>query len=224
MKGSFSPSTASLCLAAIAHTYLLFHCFPYVGMLQLYYFHWFHLEQRLITSASRLTLFSGYMAATLPRTFRGNLMGDVTVDSVGWYAGLLGTAFTTGRCLSFIPWKRRRKTGGVKNTLLLSLFLSAICSLWFGMSRTFLGALVARFFLGFSNTLSGCVKRIAIDAEKAAARAAKEADERGDQEPKMDKPQELVPARVLAIMWVSHFPKDGCRDWDCLACAISWSI
>jgi hypothetical protein len=150
------------------------------------------------------------MAVMLPHTAKGNLTDDVTVDSAGWYAGLLGTAFTTGRCLSFIPWKRRRKTGGVKNTLLLSLFLSALCSLWFGMSRTFLGALVARFFLGFSNTLSGCVKRIAIDAEMAAAKKAiakEEADDerRSDRETKIEKHQEeLSPAQVLAIMWVSR--------------------
>lgn len=178
-----SGATASLCLVAITHTYLLFHCFPYIG----------------------------YMALTL----RHDLVfgNSVTVDSVGWYAGLLGTAFTSGRCLGFVPWKTIRQTLGVKKTLLLSLLLEAICSLWFGLSRTYLSALVARFFLGLSNTLSGCIKRIAIDRERAAAaeRVKKEATERAsgagrfsDLLDSKDAPREdLALARVLAFMWVS---------------------
>lgn len=160
----FNGATASLCLTAITHTYLLFHCFPYVG----------------------------YMAVQLD----GHFVRDATVDSAGLYAGLLGTAFTTGRCLSFVPWKMLRQRFSVKATLLFSLFLSALCSLWFGTSRTFLSALAARFGLGLSNTLSGCVKRIAIDRERRVLAAAKKDDDKGTKIK-----EELAPARVLAVMW-----------------------
>ena len=147
-----TSSTLALCLASITHTYLLFHCFPYLG----------------------------YMSITLLSNNQDKDSGNnITVDDAGIYAGLLGTAFTLGRCLSFVPWKWARHSttvmgsrgarGGVKNTLLLSLVLSSIGSIWFGLSTTFLSALVARFFLGLSNTISGCVKRGAINNEQHIA-------------------------------------------------------
>jgi hypothetical protein len=99
---------------------------------------------------------------------------------------------------------------GVKNTLLLSLLLEAICSICFGMSTTYPSALVARFFLGLSNTLSGCIKRIAINRERAAAaERARQAKENGlyasiNHPLKKDQPEEdLALARVLAFMWAS---------------------
>ncbi|CAB9515556.1 Oxidation resistance protein 1 [Seminavis robusta] len=171
-----SGATASLCLAAITHTYLLFHCAPYVG----------------------------YMSTMLPHQLHGRVARNVSVDSVGWYAGLLGTAFTTGRCLSFVPWKIYRHSSsagnssslaGVKNSLLLSLGLSAVCSLWFGLSRTYTSALLARFALGLSNTLSGCVKRAAIDRGKQLR------EQHNTNAAIASREEELAPARVLAVMW-----------------------
>ena len=162
--GGVSAATASLCLVAITHTYLLFHMYPYIC----------------------------YMAVTLPLPSK-----TVTVDSVGTYTGLLGTAFTTGRCLGFVPWKLARQRMAVKNTLLWSLGLSTLCSLWFGVSKTYLSALLSRFCLGLANTLSGCVKRIAIDREKAAASRAQEGESNVVQR------AEMAPAKVLAVMWVS---------------------
>eukprot|EP00588_Corethron_pennatum_P035760 CAMPEP_0194348742 /NCGR_PEP_ID=MMETSP0171-20130528/106694_1 /TAXON_ID=218684 /ORGANISM="Corethron pennatum, Strain L29A3" /LENGTH=912 /DNA_ID=CAMNT_0039116105 /DNA_START=156 /DNA_END=2894 /DNA_ORIENTATION=- len=97
----------------------------------------------------------------------------VTLDNVGIYVGFLGTAFTAGRCLGFVPWKHVRNHIGGRATLALSLFLSAVCSVWFGLcSRTFSSALVARFFLGFSNAISGCVKRAAIERERQTSSAS----------------------------------------------------
>lgn len=172
-----SAATASLCLVAVTHTYLLFHCFPYIG----------------------------YMAVSLQQQNSSpSSTNSVTVDSVGWLAGLLGTAFTTGRCLSFVPWKimRHRHTSN-KHSLLLSLLLSSICSIWFGLSTTYWSALTARFCLGLSNTLSGCVKRIAIDKEKMqAARKYKAANEvQGQEVGSETKQDESVTGRVLAAMW-----------------------
>ncbi|KAL3913864.1 MAG: hypothetical protein SGARI_000438 [Bacillariaceae sp.] len=108
---------------------------------------------------------------------------------------------------------RHNRKVGVKKTLILSLFLSAVCSLWFGCSRSYLTALIARFCLGLSNSLSGCVKRISMDH---AAMAAKQEynkllstdDNNGKhdnyQKEKMDhlrqRKEEMVPAAVLSVM------------------------
>lgn len=137
---------------------------------------------------------------------------NVNVDSVGWYAGLLGTAFTSGRFLSFVAWRRiRYHFMSVKQALMLSLALSAICSVWFGLSRTYLQALLARLFLGISNALSGCIKRITMDRAIAAHTEKKikqetnddEEGENGDNNNNKDNKQreeELAPAFVLSIM------------------------
>jgi hypothetical protein len=125
----------------------------------------------------------------------------ITVDSAGWYAGLLGTAFSAGRYVSFIPWKRTRHlpTMSVKRTLMMSLFLSAICSIWFGLSRSYIGALLARFCLGLSNTLSGCVKRMAMDrAVKEASKLPQESNDENDQAG--HRQVEMVPTIVLSVM------------------------
>lgn len=155
------------------------------------------------------------MAVTLPHHWNPNgaagLGGNsnsehhhhvVTVDNVGWYAGWLGTAFTTGRCLSFVPWKWWRHHNN-KSALLTSLALSTICSLWFGLSETFVCALLARFCLGLSNTLSVCVKRIAIDHARIAALQA--AQDLGssirEHEEDHHHRRELAPSKVLGMMW-----------------------
>ena len=189
-------TTVALSLTGITHTYLLFHCFPYMG----------------------------YMSVALLKTSAEEL--DVTVDSVGWYAGLLGTAFTAGRCLGFIPWKQLRHydpentalrsvIGGEKKALLWSLGLSAICSVWFGTSITFHRAILARFCLGLSNTLSGCAKRIAIDREKAAdlkalsqgahPPSANENNGNGNgnesAEALKQRREEIAPSKILSVMW-----------------------
>jgi TLD len=171
----WSPGDVSLALAAITHTYLLFHCYPYMG----------------------------YMAVELLHpVLKAN---SITVDSAGWYAGLLGTVFSAGRYVSFIPWKRIRHNPavGVKNSLILSLLLSAVCSLWFGLSRTYTEALVARFCLGLSNNLSGCLKRMAMDrASKVALKLHQESKERGDENENNERHQkiEMAPSSVLSIM------------------------
>jgi MFS family permease len=136
------------------------------------------------------------------------------VDSAGWYAGLLGSAFNAGRYVSFIPWKmiRHNPKVGVKKSLILSLFLSSVCSLWFGFSRSYLTAVLARFCLGLSNSLSGCVKRISMDHAAMAAKMEFEKQQQDELDDKggsfakeeMDhmrqRKEELVPAAVLSVM------------------------
>jgi hypothetical protein len=125
----------------------------------------------------------------------------ITVDSAGWYAGLLGTAFSAGRYVSFIPWKRIQHLPAmsVKKTLMMSLILSSICSLWFGLSRSYIGALLARFCLGLSNALSGCVKRMTINqAKKDAVKLQQESNHENDQAG--HRQVEMAPTVVLSVM------------------------
>jgi MFS family permease len=167
----WSSGEASLALAAITHTYLLFHCYPYLG----------------------------YMAVELLHPVPTNT--PITVDSAGWYAGLLGTAFSAGRYVSFIPWKRIQHLPAmsVKKTLMMSLILSSICSLWFGLSRSYIGALLARFCLGLSNALSGCVKRMTINqAKKDAVKLQQESNHENDQAG--HRQVEMAPTVVLSVM------------------------
>eukprot|EP00536_Pseudo-nitzschia_multiseries_P004134 jgi/Psemu1/187363/e_gw1.67.157.1 len=105
-------ATLSLCLAAVAHSFLLFSFFPYAG----------------------------YMAIAL----LDNNGGNVTVDNVGIYAGLLGAVFSLGRFLGFLPWKIVRNRLGGKCALMISLFLTGLASIWVGCATTFSGALLAR--------------------------------------------------------------------------------
>ena len=161
-----------------------------------------------------------------------------TVDDAGLYAGLLGTAFTLGRCVSFGAWKalrhssttiitgttttstRRSTTGGIKRSLLWSLLLSALCSLWFGMSHTFLSAILARFCLGLSNSISGSVKRGAIELEQQRQRQQQQQQQQQTEEEENEPEgaprtgtgtgggetgiivgmEEMITARVLAVM------------------------
>jgi hypothetical protein len=167
----WSFGDSSLALAAITHTYLLFHCSPYMG----------------------------YMAVELLHPVSTNR--PITVDSAGWYAGLLGTAFSAGRYVSFIPWKRIQHIPsiGVRKTLMMSLLLSAICSIWFGLSRSYIGALVARFCLGLSNTLSACVKKMAMDrAVDETMKIPRVSNDKNDQA--RHRQLEMAPIIFLSVM------------------------
>ena len=79
-------ATVALCLAAATHSFLLFSFFPYAG----------------------------YMAVTLlqnhpptPIIYTNGAVVPMTVNNVGVYAGMLGTTFTLGRFVGFVPWKVR---------------------------------------------------------------------------------------------------------------------
>ena len=168
------PAIAAFCFVAVTHAYLLFHCAPYLG----------------------------YMAYDLLQPSGSR----VSLDSVGGYAGLLGTAFTTGRCLGFVPWKRLRHNkhavlGGNTRTLLLSLILSAAGSLWFGLAQSYESALLARFCLGLSNALSGCLKRIAINHQAKHEHCVLQQQQQQQQEEEKRRTVWLTPAKVLGFMW-----------------------
>jgi len=79
---------------------------------------------------------SGFMAMHL---LRGRLLLDE--ESVGTYAGLIAAAFMTGRAVSAYGWGKVADTYGRVPVLQASLALSALFTLFFGMSTNYYEAL-----------------------------------------------------------------------------------
>jgi len=86
------------------------------------------------------------------------LIESVNEDNVGRYAGLIASSFMLGRALTSIFWGRVADVYGRVTVLQISLLLSCVFSLLFGVVSTFAGALAIRFLLGLSNGLLLSVK------------------------------------------------------------------
>ena len=80
--------------------------------------------------------YSGYMAIDL-------LPNRANEENAGTYAGLLASSFMIGRALSSYAWGKWADVYGRQLILVVSLALSAIFSILFGMSQTFLGAIIS---------------------------------------------------------------------------------
>jgi Major Facilitator Superfamily len=89
--------------------------------------------------------YSGFMVIQLSPS------GQINVDNAGFYAGLLASSFMVGRALSSYGWGKAADMYGRITCLSISLFLSSLFSLGFGLSTTFVGALQWRFWLGVVN-------------------------------------------------------------------------
>ena len=89
--------------------------------------------------------YSGFMAIQLLPP------GQVNEDNVGFYAGLMATSFMVGRAISSYGWGKAADLYGRVTCLSISLFLSSLLSIGFGLSTTFSGALWWRFWLGLVN-------------------------------------------------------------------------
>jgi MFS family permease len=84
--------------------------------------------------------YSGYMAI--------HLVDGLTPETTGFYAGLLSSSFMVGRGCSSYAWGHFSDTYGRQSALLLSMGLSCLLSLLFGLSNSFFWALTSRFLLG----------------------------------------------------------------------------
>jgi len=93
-------------MAAITHSFILFSFFPLSGYYALFLLNNSEDNDYATTSTAKA----------------------VTVNNVGLYAGMLGSVFTLGRFLGFVPWKFIRSTLGEKHALTLSLFLTGLSS------------------------------------------------------------------------------------------------
>lgn len=94
--------------------------------------------------------YSGFMAI--------ELIDSATVESAGSYAGLIASSFMVGRSISAVGWGKYADRYGRKSSILVSLVLSAIFTILFGLARSFPLALFWRFMLGLSNGLITAAK------------------------------------------------------------------
>ena len=85
---------------------------------------------------------------------------DVDEDRAAQYAGLIAAAFMVGRTTTCILWGHAADRYGRTFALYASLLLSCICSILFGMSRSYSTAFVARFLLGCSNGILSTIKTV----------------------------------------------------------------
>lgn len=95
-----------------------------------------------------------------------NLVKGTTEETAGTKAGLLSAAFMIGRAITSYGWGRLADTYGRRIVLFVSLVLSAVFSVLFGMSTTFGMAFLWRFFLGASNGVAGIAKAIVSETAK----------------------------------------------------------
>ncbi|KAG7359194.1 major facilitator superfamily transporter [Nitzschia inconspicua] len=95
-----------------------------------------------------------------------HLLKGTTEETVGTQAGLLSAAFMIGRAMTSYGWGRLADTYGRRIVLFLSLLLSAIFSILFGISRSFGMAFFWRFLLGASNGVAGIAKAIVSETAK----------------------------------------------------------
>lgn len=89
-----------------------------------------------------------------------DLLSGVDEENAGTYAGLLGSSFMIGRAVSSYAWGKWADTYGRTTVLYVSLALSGIFSILFGMAQSFTVALVVRSLLGLSNGIIGTAKTL----------------------------------------------------------------
>lgn len=95
--------------------------------------------------------YSGFMALYLL---------DVNEDKAAQYAGLIASAFMVGRAVTSILWGQAADRYGRSQALYASLILSCICSVLFGITKSFWGAMVLRFLLGCANGIMSTIKTV----------------------------------------------------------------
>ncbi|CAM9128529.1 unnamed protein product, partial [Hapterophycus canaliculatus] len=79
-------------------------------------------------------------------------------DEAGYYAGYVSSAFMVGRFGSSYFWGRFADTHGRLPVIYVGLSSMVVMSVAFGLSTTFVQALVCRFLLGMTNGLLGISK------------------------------------------------------------------
>jgi MFS family permease len=103
------------------------------------------------------------------------LVESATVDNAGVYSGVVASSFMVGRAVTSLMWGQVADRYGRTTVLYLSLALSSLFSLLFGVAPTFALALVFRFLMGCSNgtmsALKTIVSELADGDEKKEARS-----------------------------------------------------
>jgi hypothetical protein len=123
------------------------------------------------------TLFSSCIGITILFPFLPFQIASfgVPTESVGYYAGVVGSAYMWGRAMSSIPWGLVADKYGRKVVLWSSMYLMGSFLLLYGFSQNFHVAVAARALTGLSNGILGPGKSLASEMcasdEKTQARA-----------------------------------------------------
>ena len=94
--------------------------------------------------------YSGFLAM--------HLIPGLNEETAGSYAGYIASSFMIGRAFSSFEWGKAADRYGRVFVIKLSLLLSALFSILFGLSSNFYMALILRSLLGVSNGLIGPIK------------------------------------------------------------------
>jgi len=86
-------------------------------------------------------------------TFEG-----ISPEHVGSFSGLVAASFSFGQLLSSFPWGMASDRFGEKMVVVISLLMTFISSVVFGLSRSFILVFLARFFGGLFNGNIGVIK------------------------------------------------------------------
>ena len=96
--------------------------------------------------------YSGFLAM--------HLIPSLNEENAGSYAGLIASAFMFGRTISSFEWGKAADKYGRVFVVKISLLLSAVFSILFGLAPSFTMVLIVRFLLGMSNGLIGPIKTL----------------------------------------------------------------
>ncbi len=89
-----------------------------------------------------------------------HLIPGLNEETAGSYAGLIASSFMAGRTFSSFEWGKAADRYGRVFVIEMSMLLSAVFSILFGLAPTFPVALITRFLLGMCNGLIGPIKTL----------------------------------------------------------------
>ncbi|KAL8158591.1 hypothetical protein V2J09_000128 [Rumex salicifolius] len=84
-------------------------------------------------------------------------------EDIGYYAGILGSAFMVGRALTSIMWGVAADRYGRRPVILIGVFSVVVFNTLFGLSTSFWMAVSMRFALGGFNSLLGTIRAYASE-------------------------------------------------------------
>ena len=145
---------AVLMTVMFAHSYLMISVFPYRYVKENH-------DKRDNSLSDMFLLFffvihlSGFMAI--------ELVEGANEENAGSYAGLISSMFFIARTVSSFQWGQFSDIYGRKIAIQMSLGLSLVFSILFGLSSSFALALLWRFLLGLSNNLMVTLRVVASE-------------------------------------------------------------
>ena len=129
-----SMSVATVMSVSFIQAYLLVNIFPYQAYMSVFLWNRQHIENNAIN-----------------------------VEQAGPYAAFLTTSFMIGRTFTAHYWGKLADIYGRRAALMISLIGSGCACIWFGITSTYFGAVLARGVIGAWNSIVGVTKTLATE-------------------------------------------------------------